>query len=1206
MKTIVQRCLACIIALLAFVSPASFGAVPAVSQTPLFLTASVKHNLMFVIDDSGSMDSSMELPTSDGMYSEPYNYQCYYNSAYHTCTTSMYYGYVFPAPHDYPYDGDHLYWWYTPAPTPKYAFVRSAAYNKMYYDPTQTYTPWPSRPGHTFGDSTASAAPRDPEYPNNTVNLTADVTGNFGYVDGKTGYSQQVTFYPAIYYVTTTDGTYKGVDLKGNTITNSCSTPNAADFKAFEAAPASFNFSKADALGMDGQCLKLVQIKDNGQTYNGLSYKEAMQNFANWFTYYRKRHLAMRAAVARSLGGISGIRVGMMWINDTSTDVKMYDISDTSVGGGLDQLLKAHYQHFNGIGGYGTPLRAALNFAGKQYERTDSNAPITQACQKNFALMFTDGYAYAQNISGIGNEDGSAGTPYADSWSSTQGDIAYKYYTTNLRPDLPTGQVRVPIGCASTNPSKQLDCNTNLHMNTYTVGLGAIGTLFGKNYFDVADAYANPPAWPEPKYNETPQQVDDLYHAAVNGHGEAYSVSSTKELIDGLGAALKNIVSRLGSASAVTFNTATVKTDALIFSAQFNSSDWSGDLIANKLNSTNGQLTLVNGSYIGSVAWDAAQELDSSSVTAANRNIVTYDGSQGVPFQWSNLNSAEQNDLLSGGVSTTEAQQRLAFIRGDRSQEGQLFRKRGSRLGDIVHSSPVYISTPGMGWPDSDPFGSSTDRYTDFKAAESNRDPMIYVGANDGMLHAFDASTSSTGGKEMFAYIPESVYSSATGAGLHYLTQKDYNHRYYVDLSPSVGDVYLNDAGGNGAWRSLLVGGLRGGGRGIFAIDVTNPTKFTSESSVASLVQWEFTTANDNRLGYLTGPVQFAMVNDKGSYRWKLIFGNGYDPATGETGLFMLDLQDAVDGTWDSGDWQFIDLGPGDGLVSNVRLVDLNGDHVVDRIYASDYDGNIWAIAPNKNGTWSSAYSKGNTPEPLFTAKDANGNPQPIQEPPIVYRNTYVTGTSSNDPNLMVAFGTGQYLTSNDLSNTQTQSFYSVWDHGTPNLTRSDLTVRTISDTTTNGVDVRHISGSPISWYDGTSGSHGWYMDFNTQSGERVVQSPSLRNSTLFFNTDIPSSSACGSGGSSVEMFLNLDGSEPTRNVFDTNHDGQINSSDVKAAGFFNTGGLLTRGRVLGDVMFQSSTGTVTNGGSYVGGSKVDLGKGQSSIGRLGWHEITE
>ena len=1221
MKTIVQRLLTFLIAALATFSVASHAALPSLSQTPLFLSASVKHNLMFVIDDSGSMDFQMELPTSDGTLTEHYH-TCYdrYGNPY-SCNSSITFAYVFYAPQHSANNGDHMYSYKTTPPIPKYAFTRYAADNKMYYDPSQTYTPWPSAPSRTYSNSDPTAAPRDPNYASNTVDLTSNWTDSFTYVSNDAQTTQTFTYFPAIYYVKSTDGSYTGVDSSGNSISNSCSTPKKSDFDLFEANPSKFSFTGdgVEALGMDGECLKLVSISDKSATYNGLAYSDAIQNFANWFTYYRKRHLAMRAAVAQSLEGVSGLRVGMLWINETgsSDKVTMYDISDKSVGGGLDTLLLNHYDHFNGIYGMGTPLRSALNFAGEQYERTDANAPITQACQKNFALMFTDGYAYAEDL-GIGNVDGSAGTPYADKYDSTQGDIAYKYWDTNLRPDLPTGKVKVPPGCAESHPDPQLDCHTFLHMNTYTVGLGAVGTLFGKTYFKVADAYTNPilktaptsdptaTVWPDPKTDETPEQVDDLYHAAVNGHGEAYSVSSTKELIKGLGSAMRNIVSRLGSASAVTFNTATVKTNALIFSAQFNSSNWSGDLIANNLNSVNGQLTLVGGSYIGSVAWDAASLLDSSSVTASSRNIVTYDGSKGVPFSWGNLNSTEQSDLLAGGVTTTEAQQRLNFIRGDRSQEGVLFRKRASRMGDIVHSSPVYISTPAMGWPDQDPFGSSTDRYTDFKAAESSREPVIYVGANDGMLHAFDASTGASGGKELFDYIPESVYSSATGAGLHYLTEKDYNHHYYVDLSPSVGDVYLTDAGGTGAWHSLLVGGLRSGGKGIFAIDVTDPSKFNSESSVANLVQWEFTDANDNNLGYLTGPVQFAMVKDGSSYRWKLIFGNGYDPATGETGLFMLDLQDAVDGTWDAGDWQFIDLGPGDGLVSNVRLVDLNGDHVVDRIYATDYDGNLWALAPSSSGKWGSVYTKGSTPEPLFTAKDSSGSPQPIQSPPIVYRNQSVTSTSANDPNLMVAFGTGQYLTKDDLSNTQTQSFYSVWDRGTSLLTRSNLTKRTLSDTTVSGVDVRHVSGSAISWYDGTSGSYGWYMDFDTQTGERVDQSPSLRNTTLFFNTDIPSTSACQSGGSSVEMFLNLDGTEPDRNVFDTNHDGLINSSDVKAAGFFNTGGLLTRGRVLGDVMFQSSTGTVDGTASYVGGSKVDLGKSHSNVGRLGWHEITE
>ena len=1250
MRALVERSFIFVFALLATYSAASYGTtLPSMSQTPLFLSQSVKNNLMFVIDDSGSMDSEMELPTPDGTYYQEYYGKCYvypeiYGTNYYTgtglCNDSRYYGYytydtrvnygyVFPAPVTNKYDGNNLYSWGVTPPLPAFAFTRSSSDNKMYYDPTQTYTPWPSRPGKVFPDSNPTNAPRDPEYTASSdphLDLTQDQSAQFTYAGTKGGTAkspidqlivgQTLTYYPATYYVITTSGSYTGVDSAGDPISNDCDTPKSSDFDLFEANPSQFSFQNNDAvaLNMEGKCLKKVEIKNNGDTYNGMTYSQAIQNFANWFTYYRKRHLAMRGAVARSIEGIAGMNVGMFWLNKKSSPVEMYDVSDTSVGGGLDTLLSNHYQRFDGIQtGEGTPLRSALNFAGQEYERSTTSGsvapPITQACQKNFSLIFTDGYASLLNVPNVGNVDGSAGTPYADSWDNTLGDIAYKYWDNNLRTDLTKNKVPVPQGCSAQNPDPQLDCNKFLHMNTYVVGLGAVGNLFGVNYNKVADAYANPPTWPDPaSASDGKAQIDDLYHAAVDGHGEAYSVSSSKGLADGLSSAIANIQARTGSASAVTFNTATIKSDALIFSAEFNSSNWTGDLVANSLNSNNGQLQQVNGSYVGNVVWDAANKLDSSSVSASSRKIVTYNGSQGqgVPFTWSNLDTTEQSDFLAGNVGTTEAQERLQFIRGDRSQEGQLFRKRGSRLGDIVHSSPVYISSPNMAWPDTDPFGTSTDRYTNFKAAESNRTPVIYVGANDGMLHAFNASSGSNGGDEIFGYIPSTVYSSATGAGLHYLSEKNYNHRYYVDLTPSVGDVYLTDSSGTGAWHSLLVGGLRSGGKGLFAIDVTHPSQFTSEASIASKVQWEFTPSMDNRLGYLTGPVQFAMMKVGNSYKWELVFGNGYDPGTGETGLFMVDLDAAYKHHGlQPGDWQFIDLGAGDGLVSNVRLVDTNGDHVVDRIYASDYDGHVWAIDASSSGTWGSAYTKGNTPEPLFSATDTNGNPQPIQAPPIVYRNNAVTSSSSNDPNLLVAFGTGQYLTANDPSNTQVQSFYSVWDHGTSQLTRSDLTSRQITDTTVSGVKVRDVSGSPISW-GSTSGGQGWYMDFDTQKGERVTQPASLRNETLFFNTMIPSTAPCDSGGSSVEMFLNLDGTQPSRNVFDTNGDGLINSGDVNAAGFFNQGGLLTPGRVLGDVMFESSTGTVDTSGNYLGGSRVDLGSSPSNTGRLGWHQIIQ
>lgn len=481
---------------------------------------------------------------------------------------------------------------------------------------------------------------------------------------------------------------------------------------------------------------------------------------------------------------------------------------------------------------------------------------------------------------------------------------------------------------------------------------------------------------------------------------------------------------------------------------------------------------------------------------------------------------------------------------------------------------------------------------------------MIYVGANDGMLHGFKAveNASDGGGEELIAYVPRTVYSDQEGEGLNYLTRPDYNHRYYVDLSPQVVDAYVRTTElGAEDWHSILIGGLRNGGVGLFALDVTDPDQF-AETNANELVLWEFTEDDDARLNYTLSEPTVTMMNNG---RWALIAGNG--PANGSStedqssGVFIIYLDGGVDGTWTEGsDYQYISFGQTGGL-SMAQPVDLNGDSVVDRIYAGDREGNMWVadVSGKQPNKWGSAYGT----SPLFTATK-NGAVQPIMSRPLVVRNVAspVGTEGSNGEDYMVYFGTGSYFTDGDASNTSPQSFYGVWDRADSALDRSDLVEQTISLTSRDGKQLRQSSGNPIDWADaaGNGRDYGWFMDL-PETGERVINRAQIRGEIVFFETFTPSQSPCDGGGTGWLMSVALDGSNPDEPVFDVNNDGVIDAKDADENGNNYVG---------------EKNNTLGTGGSaflddfqYVNEDvpekrEVNTGNSGQRTGRLGWQEL--
>ena len=1272
------------------------------ANEPLSVITSADPNIILAIDDSGSMDFEVLFPTNDG--------GIYWNTATESfvgaeeagkvnfyTSSSQKYTYLFPNGTG---DGNRVTTTRFEIPSfPQYAFARSAAYNKAYYDPMVTYEPWTSFGTTVFADIDPADAPSDPRVPGSerhdltVLSARTDPYWSFSLRAGMvipkdTEYAAEgssswqiagsditltadsnygLKYYPATYYVVTDTGTYSvkyggdddddDDDDSGITVNGTCNSPNVTHYTYLERRPSSFSGSAGvDALGPDGQCLSKVEIQPTNAE---------MQNFANWFSYYRKRHLALRAGMGAAFNDLSSVRVGWFPINDLR-DVNMLDMDNER-----NNLLNQLYDIIGNSGS--TPNREALDHAGRQYKRSDSSAPITASCQKNFTLQFTDGYSSLSNSPSVGNVDGTKGVPYQDGFSDTLGDIAMNYYTENLRPSLPAGDVPVPAGCSDPTPDPRLDCNTNPHMNTYTVGLGTLGFIFGVTHDTVADTYTNSPTWPDVNVAKNPAQIDDLYHAAVNGRGDIFNADTPFELRNSLKAALRGIVANVGSGASTEVNAGAVHSGSQVYQALFQGSRWTGELRALALHDGSGNNGCNTADPPGSVcpiaAWEAHSLLDTVANPVSARKMITFDGSTGVAFNWGDLSIAQQNSLNLDATGAVDAlgQDRVNYLRGERAQEennGGSFRNRKSLLGDIVHSSPLFVEAPLRLYPATwnDNLGGSTPEtsYDAFKTTHQNRTPVVYVGANDGFLHAFQADDSAGAGTELLAYMPSKALENA-----RFLTYPTYTHRYYVDGAPVENDVFYN-----GAWHTVLVGGLGVGGQGIYALDITNPASF-SEANAGSLVLWEFTDTDDDNLGYTVGRPSIVRLHNG---KWATIVGNGYnnteadgaDSSTGNAMLYILFMEGSGnDGTWNSAtDYVRLDTKDGkaedplnqnrpNGLASIIPI-DKDGDLITDYVYGGDLFGNVWRfdLTSTSAADWKvSAYSGTATdPDPLFRARDpASGNqPQPITTGIRV-------GAHPNGINhgVMVYFGTGKYLEVGDQApNTNlTQSFYSIWDNNFPTDPNSSISVLSgLADP--NGTDsyvertqlqqqqidaedstadnaYRRVTDHEVNYTSTGTTEHGWYLDLKPSSGsnegEMVISDPVLRGKAVVFTTFIPNANECVPGGYGYLMVLDRgSGGRLQQSPFDVNNSLTFDHSDK--LGFGDTGTEIASGIKLDKggntptFVFskaknrdremaliqeqQTEDGTGTGGTNDDGINDMLLNTGLPNTGRQTWRQL--
>lgn len=992
-----------------------------IPNVPPTVSSSVDPNIMFLLDDSGSMQGEI-LPDS-------------------AIPSNLSVGFLFPQVNN-PYGGSSYRNSFLPFDDNENDNVtlRSPIRNKLFYDPAITYQPWRKADGSSFGNVDPTSAPYDPAGRNTTkLNLTSIQNQD-----------RRSTYYPITFYVYVGSG-----DVTDRT-----------NYIRYQYRNGRFYQWR---VGTNLDTEKALTTLPWGR-----SVADEVQNFANWFSYHRSRILAVQAGVTQAFAELdSAYRVGFCTINHckSSNATPILPIPHAKFTGAtknafFDKVINVP------IPAQGTPLRGALNWAGTYYKKKEDTGPwgpkVTVkgeqkqlSCRQSFTILTTDGYwDNTDDFSGAGNADNESGSkiessdgkktytyepkaPFKDGYSNTLADVAMKYWKEDLRDDLDNN---VPAASSNLDLCNKTSLDPTFpdpafwqHMTTFTLSLGVSGTL-PRTLQTVTKLCNGEQAWPSPT-SQNEAKIDDLWHTAINGHGKFFAAQNPDEFAQGLKEALGAISTTKSSASNVAVNTNSITTDTLAFYARYYPNDWYGELLAYPV-----------------TAWGIGQTATWSATIPAvdSRKLFTWNGSSGSTFEWTSLTPAQKTALGSQDI--------VNYLRGDQSKEVQnngTFRNRKSLLGDIIHSSPVYVDNLQDG---------------------ASRAQTVFVGANDGMLHAFDA----TNGQEIFAYVPNAVITPTLAT----LADPSYTHRYFVDGPIAVSDWSLTPE------KNLLVGSLGYGGKGLFGLDVTNPKSFSTAD-----VKWEFSGgASADLLGLVTGELLLAKLNNG---KTAVIFGNGYNSTSQRAALFILELE--------TGELiKAIDTGAGSDNAPNglapPRGWDYDGNGTIDYIYAGDLHGNFWKFdLSHTNPTqWDVALKKGNTPQPLFQARDKNGKAQPITARASI-------GINPSDSSLWVFFGTGRYLTADDVSDTSTQSWYGIIDDGENAVTRSQLKERKI---VARGTDPN--TGNLVRAFEqATDGDmadkKGWYVDLDP--GERIVSSSQFYGTVLVASSIIPSDDPCEPGG---------------------------------------------------------------------------------------------
>ena len=590
-----------------------------------------------------------------------------------------------------------------------------------------------------------------------------------------------------------------------------------------------------------------------------------------------------------------------------------------------------------------------------------------------------------------------------------------------------------------------------------------------------------------------------------------FLASNPKKMMAALNTIFQAVTSSGGTLAGVGITSTAASDNPYIYEPGFSAEKWSGNLYKKSATSST-----------PSLLWNASQILSGDKSVKLtpfpgpeNRNMytskITIDGSlKMVPFLWgggSNFSAADQVSLNTDqhtGLVDNLAAERINYLRGDRNFETAAdntstikFRSRSNVLGDIINSTPIYYGAPAK--------NLSAPEYSTFYNKNAGRKKAVYVGANDGFLHAFDAEN----GNELFAYAPNVLIPK-----LSHLTNPYYNHQSFVD-----GKIVVKEALVKGTWKTVLISGMGAGAKGLFGLDVTNPANFSE--GIGAL--WEFTDKNDSDMGNIVSAPLITKFRVGGNasnpiYGNFVVVSSGYNNydstsnsnSNGQGVVFLLSLDKMPDEPWvlNSNYFKLVtpikDSSQANGL--GAPNVTYGGDGAVSNLYVGDLQGNLWRFSfPT-----ASFVNVAHHPALIFTAKSATGKIQPITvQPQIVF---------APGGGYILLFGTGKYLEAGDVVSTNfvQNSYYAILDT-TYNVDivsgRSQLTPRVATPSGSSYI----ISGKNFS-YGVTSGtSKGWYLDFpNSQiTGERIHHSlPGVVAGTIYsFNTMMMNGDPCNVGG---------------------------------------------------------------------------------------------
>lgn len=822
----------------------------------------------------------------------------------------------------------------------------------------------------------------------------------------------------------------------------------------------------------------------------------------------------------------------------------------------------------------------------------------------NSNAAFTSSHVDGNSISvgATGNADGTSRTlgdgsttyeptasyanVYKDGWGtttvSTLSDLAFHYWATDLQPSIDNG-VRAlikapgaegyPVG--SPTPTYSLpeywnpknDPATWQHMVTYSIGFTAPATtwtgepIWNTDTYNTSGDYPGlvqgTKTWPSPLCKagfSNPDTVggntacngstgysarsayrsSELWHMALNSRGKFVPAPDAASLVSAFQEILNNIISDTDTPLvSISASSSSLRTDSNVYVAEYAGATWAGNIKSYAVAAGTGEVgttAVWRAAAVGSTPY-GLDLLDATGVT--NRVVLSHNGTAGISWEWGNLSTPQKALLKTGSDTDADGTNRLNYVRGDRTKEVSAatpgpFRTRASRLGDIVNSNIWFVGKPSGGYSDA--------AYATFRTANVGRTPMIYVGANDGMLHGFRASD----GVEKIAYVPKGVLNKFVS-----YSSPSYTHKYFVDGQPFSGDA---DLGGASGWKTLLVSGLGGGGKGYFILDVTNPTNFTT-ANATTIVRADTTDSTDADLGHIYSP---AVVDDgradksgqivkMNNGKWAVVMGNGYN-STNEKPVLIIHF---VDGTTPvkiapscaSSCPGFV--GNGNGL-SAPRLLDLNSDGKVDVAYAGDLQGNLWKfdLTSATSSSWSVAFSN----KPYFVAKSASDVRLPIVSAP--YAMLHPKG------GIMLAFGTGRNVTDTDPTNTGTtitypttgniDTMWGVWDSSAITVTASSVTIgvppfsldvindgadttrpttlvqqtpgSAITDTDPDGKLFFDVSRNGVAYTSDATTKRGWYLDWPVV-GLRVLHNPVIfKGERILVQSTVPQSGSAVAG----------------------------------------------------------------------------------------------